>query len=64
MGAGEGGPEVMQVMQQIAASIGSYSAGQSANDSSSAAHILDAASKEFLVSDRSIPSPFLALVPA
>lgn len=48
--AGEGaGPEVMQVMQQIAASIGSYSANQAAAAPASAADILEGAAKEFLV---------------
>ena len=46
---GGGGPEVMQVMQQIAASIGSYSEGQAASAPASAADILEGASKEFLV---------------
>jgi hypothetical protein len=49
IGGGESGPEVMQVMQQIAASIGSYSATQAASAPCSAADILDGASKEFLV---------------
>lgn len=56
MGGEGAGPEVMQVMQQIAASIGSYSAGQAAAAAAaapapaSAADILEGASKEFLVS--------------
>ncbi len=53
MGGDGAGPEVMQVMQQIAASIGSYSATQAqqaAAAPASAADILESASKEFLVS--------------
>lgn len=46
---GGGGPEVMQVMQQIAASIGSYSAGQAASAPATAADILEGASKQFMV---------------
>jgi hypothetical protein len=57
MGGGESGPEVMQVMQQIAASIGSYSAAQAASAPSSAADILENASKEFLVCFVSISPP-------
>ena len=40
---------MMQVMQQIAASIGSYSAGQAASAPASAADILEGASKQFMV---------------
>lgn len=47
----------MQVMQQIAASIGSYSATQAASAPSSAADILENASKEFLVRFVSISPP-------
>ena len=57
MVGGEAGPEVMRVMQQIAASIGGYSASanQAAATPATAADILEDASKEFLV--RAISRP-------
>jgi hypothetical protein len=56
------GPDVTEIMQKIAASIGSYSAQQAASAPCSAADILEGASKEFLVS--TYPRPPLQPLPS